>query len=353
MTVDSALACAVGVGLPGAPLMSATAGIETVTAAVTHRVQGLLWRAIAGGRVSADEATRSTARDAHLAALRTCLLAEETAVLACSALDAAGVAARVLKGVAIAHLDHDDPAERVFGDADVLIGRADHASALAALAAAGFVRVEPPIRGWWERRFGKAIVLHGPNGGELDLHLSLTGGYFGAVLDSAAAMARAGDAFVLAGRPMWALDRHDRLLHACCHSVLGGASGLRAQRDIAQLLLVSGASWEVAAERAGEADVVVATGIVRAWASLGLSDHEAAEWGRPFRATDRQREALATYAAAFASTWAPEGRGVLTALSSVDRVRFAVGLAFPSRESLRFRRRTLPSHLRQLIGAVR
>lgn len=353
MTVDPALASAVGVGLPGAPMTSATAGIDTVAAAVTHRVQGLLWRAIAGGRVSADEATSAAARDAHLAALRTCLLAEETAVLACSALDGGGVAARVLKGAAVARLDHDDPAERVFGDADVLIGRADHARALTALSGAGFVRSEPPIRAWWERRFGKAIVLHGPNGGELDLHLSLTGGYFGAVLDSAAALGRVGDEFVLAGRPMSALDRHDRLLHACCHSVLGGASGLRAQRDIAQLLLMSGASWEVAADRAGEADVVVAAGIVRAWASLGLGGHEAVEWARSFSATDRQRDALATYTAAFGSTWAPEGRGVLAALHPKDRVLFAAGLAFPSRASLQFRRRTLLSHLRHVVGAAR
>lgn len=353
MSVDPALASAVAVGLPGAPVVSTAAGPGTVTGAVEHRVQGLLWRAIAAGRVSADHSVRSAARDAHLAALRTSLMAEETAVLACTALDAAGVDSRVLKGIAISHLDHDDPAERVFGDADVLVRRADHGRALAALTGAGFVRSEPPVRSWWERRFGKAIVMQAPNGGELDLHLSLTGGYYGEALDMIGLMDHPGDRTELAGRSVRTLDRHDRLLQACCHSVLGGASGLRAQRDIAQLVLITGADWQLAAERAGEANVVVATALARAWQTLALDDHPANVWAGGFRASERQRRALATYQAAFTSTWAPEGRGILAALSPIDRVRFAIGVAFPSQASLRSRDRTVGQHLRQIVSSIR
>lgn len=353
MSVDPALARAVSVGLatPATDALSVTQ--QTITEAIAHRVQGLLSLALDQGRVTADAKLAAAIHDAHLAALRTCLVAEETAVSATAALDRARVDCRALKGVAIAHLDHDDPSQRVFGDADVLVRRADHGRALAALAAAGFVRSEPPVRGWWERRFGKAIVLTAPNGGELDLHLTLTGGYFGEALDLVSLMDRPGDVIEMAGHSIRTLDRHDRLLQACCHSVLGGSSGLRARRDIAQLVVITGADWQVAAERAGEADVVVAAAVAAAWQALELDDHAATLWARAFRASDRQRRALATYEQAFTSTWAPEGRGIVAALSPIDRVRFAAGVAFPSRASLRSRDRTLGKHLRQIVSSIR
>ena len=67
-----------------------------------------------------------------------------------------------LKGIAIAELDHADPDERMFGDADLLMRRADYGAALAALTSAGFVRAQPAVHGWWEQRFGKAIVFRSP-----------------------------------------------------------------------------------------------------------------------------------------------------------------------------------------------
>ena len=354
MTRDGALVRAVSLGLSPAdrdddignerPVADAT----TVSLAVSHRVQGLLAAALEHKVVIADAATTTAVLEAHLAALRTCLVAEETAVLAFDALHGAGVECRVLKGIAIAELDHDDPSHRVFGDADMLVARADYGGALDALFCAGFIRDEPPVRAWWERRFGKAIVLRAPNGGELDLHLALTGGYFGAALDGEAVMRRPGEAIMLAGRVMSALDREDRLVQACLHSVLGGGSGLRAQRDIAQLLIVREADWRLTIERADVADAVLARAIRHAWTALELTvEHPALKWAISHRATEQQEKALASYDAAVSSTWGPEGRGVLAALGSFDRLRFVAGLAFPSRASLRARDRTRWQHVRR------
>lgn len=364
MPMDAALVRAVSIDLPiDLPIDLSPATVDppvaddtTLAYAVSHRVQGLLAAAVERGEVAADAPTTAAINEAHLAALRTCLVAEETAVCTFDALRGAGVECRVLKGIALAHLDHDDPSERVFGDADVLIGRADRGRALAALAAAGFGRDEPPVRGWWERRFGKAIVLQAPNGGELDLHLSITGGYFGERIDGRAVMDRRGDSVLLAGRTVVTLDREDRLLQACCHSVLGGGSGLRAQRDIAQLVTLRRADWQESVARAGShgADVVVARGVERAWSVLGLSaDHPAAQWAQQFAATDQQLRALASYDAAFSSTWGPEGRGIVAALGPVDRVKFMLGLALPSRASRRARGRTLRQHLRRGSATMR
>ena len=316
---------------------------EVIGLAARHRVQGLLWSAIEAGEVSATEQLVQAAREDYSAALRTCLVAEEAAVLALDALTRAGVETRVLKGVAIAHLDHPGPDERVFGDADVLVRRSDHHHALGALTAAGFRRAEPPVRGWWERRFGKSIVLDAPPGGELDLHLAITGGYFGERIDHDRLWTSRRDTFEVAGLAAVGLDPEGRLLQACCHAVLGGGSGLRTRRDVAQLVLITGADWQIVTERATEdgADLVIAEAVRATWSELDLDpDHGLARWAH--RAVDDpvQQRALAGYASALQEGWAPEGRTMLAALGPVDRLRFLAGLAFPSRESIRHRHRT-------------
>ena len=249
------LRVAVGHGLPGGELEAAASGVEllldedVIALADRHRVQGLLWTAVEDGVVVGDEAQVNAARQAREAALHHCHTSQATAALTIDALRSADIQARVLKGIAIANLDHADPTERMFGDADLLIRRTDYAAALAALTSADFVRVQPAVRGWWEQRFGKAIVFRAPTGGELDLHLAITGGYFGARIDHDELWASTSEPFLLDGVQAHGLDRQGRLLHACCHAVLGGGSGFRALRDVAQLVLISDADWRSVVER--------------------------------------------------------------------------------------------------------
>jgi hypothetical protein len=256
----------------------------------------------------------------------------------------------------VSHLDHDDPAERLFADADLLIRPADHARAIELLIGAGFGRSEPPVRGWWERRFGKAIVFYPVEGSELDLHLRITGGYFGQTIDHDSMWSRPGERFDLGGHAVVALDREDRLLHACCHCALGGGSGLRAVHDVAQLVLHAGADWQTVVDRARGhgADSVVAEAIGRAWSAFSLDPgHPAAEWARDHRPSTSQAAALDAYRRAIGSDgWLPEGRSVLGALGPVDRARFLAGLAFPSRASLRARQRGRWEHLRRGLGGL-
>ncbi len=350
------LRAAVAHGLPGVPRSvdappTLTAGV--IALAEQHRVQGLLWEAIEAGAVIGDDDVVAAARESLLAALRTCLLAEETAALACGALSFAGVDVRVLKGVAIAHLDHADPAERIFGDADLLIRRVDYKAALAALVAAGFVRAEPPVRGWWEQRFGKAIVLYAPSGGELDLHLAITGGYFGERIEHERLWSASGAPFTLAGATVSGLSAEGRLLHACCHAVLGGGSGLRAKRDVAQLVLVSGADWPsvVADAVVDGVELAVAEAVRATWSELNLDmAHGLAVWASGDSAHSVQATALAGYRNATRQGWAQEGRTTVTALGVLDRVRYATGLAWPSSASLSFRNRTRWQHMRVTVG---
>ena len=212
------------------------------------------------------------------------------------------------------------------------------------------------MRGWWERRFGKAIELLAPSGGELDLHLAITGGYFGARVDHDELWGGTSEPFELDGVEAHGLDREGRLLQACCHTVLGGGSGLRAVRDVAQLVLISGADWQAVVERAQRDGIglVIAGGVHAAWTELGLDHHHPlVQWAAVFVPDPAQERAFAGYTAARGEGWAPEGLSVLAALGPIDRAAFLAALAVPSRASLRARGRTWPEHVRLGTSSLR
>lgn len=355
---EACLRLAVGMGLPTAPrrqtqLPELTA--EVLNLAQQHRVVGLLAAAVDAGMVSAGD-YGSALRDAHLAAVRTTLVCEETAVLCARSLDAIGVTYRVLKGVAAAHLDFTDPALRQCGDADVLVPREVLDAALRALVTAGFTRPEPPVRGWWERRYGKAVVLVGPNGGELDLHMTLTGGYYGLAMHSETLFTPEPDSFTLAGAQLHALPQYLRLVNVACHSMLGGGSGLRAVRDVAQIASGDPATFVAARQCATEMNTVavLALALQRAWSLLDLDPaHPACEWATEFTPTAADSARLADYQSAIGTSWLPEGRGALRALAPLDQVGYLAGLVFPSRASLRTRNRTVGQHACRMLTAAR
>ena len=356
------LRVAVAHGLPGGELETAASGMElalddeVIALAVRHRVQGLLWTAINDGVVVGSDSLVEAARTAHADAIGHCAVSRATAALAVGTLANAGIDVRVLKGIAIAELDHADPNERMFGDADLLVRRTDHGAALAALTSAGFVRAQPAVRGWWEQRFGKAIEFRAPTGGELDLHLVITGGYFGERIDHDELWAATSVAFLVDGVDGRGLDREGRLLNACCHAVLGGGSGLRALRDVAQLVLISGADWQTAVERARRdgCDLVIAGAVRSTWTSLGLDhQHPLLQWAADFVPDPAQERAFAGYTAARGEGWAPEGLSVLAALGPIDQAAFLAALAVPSRASLRARDRTWPEHVRLGASSLR
>ena len=152
---------------------------------------------------------------------------------------------------------------------------------------------------------------------------------------------------------MRSLSAEGRLLHACCHAVLGGGSGLRAKRDIAQLVLASGADWAsvIADALVDGVELVIAEAVRATWSELGLDQaHGLAEWAMSHGAQAGQATALAGYRAAATEGWAPEGRSTLAALGLLDSALYVSGLAIPSKASLRFRKRTLWQHLRVAVG---
>jgi hypothetical protein len=320
-----------------------------LSAAIEHRIPGLLAQAVAGCPLQTWRSEDVVA--AHLAALRTALVCEATAVLATCALTTAGISSRALKGVALAHLDYPDPSIRTFGDADILVPRDAFAAAAECLCREGITRAEPPVHPWWERRYGKAAVFCTPDQAEIDLHLTLTGGYFGLAIPSDDLFSVPGEPFELAGVMMTALPLGMRLMQAAYHTVLGGGSGLRAKRDVVQLALKDGSLDEArhwAQRWRGEA--VLATAIVRSWDALYLPhDHPAVVWADGYRISPADQARIDGYTSHLHHGWAREGRDAAAALSWPNKIAYVAGLAIPSRDSLRARGRTFPQQIRRVL----
>jgi hypothetical protein len=224
------------------------------------------------------------------------------------------------------------------------------------LAAGGYTRRSPVVREWWERRFTKSITHVSEAGVEVDLHLRLSGGYFGQCIDHASLWERLGTPMTIGGRSLQALDPVDRLRHAAFHALLGDQSGLRALRDVAQLILVTGASWEQAAERCVRegTEAVFAAAVKRAWEQLWLADHAVRRWAIALESDRRQSTQMAAYQRTFSTDdWAPEALSTLHALSVSDRVLFLAGLVLPTAASLETRNRSWLKHLLEGSRSVR
>ena len=140
-----------------------------------HRLTGVLVTMVDAGLVDLSEAQRVELSERHESEMVTCLELEAMMLTGIEVLTAAGVAPVVLKGPALAHLIAADPAQRSFGDIDLLV-RSDHvARALTALRAKGAERLVPELSPGYDRRFAKSITV-GWDRFELDLHRTLADG---------------------------------------------------------------------------------------------------------------------------------------------------------------------------------
>jgi hypothetical protein len=263
------------------------------------RTTGFLVAAVDEGAVELDDAALAQLVGEWQGALTGATLVEALAVRTARQLDDAGVRWRLTKGAALAHLDYPDQVEcRLFGDVDLVIHADDWASALDVLLAAGHTRPSAELRPGWDVRFGKGATIVDENDFEIDLHLRFAIGRFGVLAQMDDVFDRC-DTIALAGRSIPTLAGPDRFLHACHHLVLGGFSGLRVARDVAQLVLVSRVDWEetvTTAERWG-VEAVVASAITQAWDRLALDiEHPALEWAASYPIRRRDARAIEVFA---------------------------------------------------------
>lgn len=181
----------------------------------TGNVPGLLAASVEGGELSLEDPARQELFDQMVVRLVNDLRAEAESIRVVALLRSASVECVVLKGLAVAHLDYPDPAQRSTTDVDLLVRGVDIERATVALTEAGYRRDLPERRPGFDRRFAKDVTFFGPRRVEVDLHRTLLRGPFGAAIDLAELWSHQEPLEVGDLPPRSALDRTTRLLHAC------------------------------------------------------------------------------------------------------------------------------------------
>lgn len=190
-----------------------------VAEADDHGLLGVVASDVAEGGIVLDEDAEIMLDTLLRRATAEAVALEATTAAAVGALRAAGIETRVLKGVAVAHLDYPLPELRQFGDIDVLVRGPDMAGAVSVLGAVGFVRhYAEPYEGF-DEFIGKGVAVENPDRTVVDLHRTLALGWFGTHLDTEQLWSN-GEEFVLGSVPMHALGRSERFVHCALHMAL-------------------------------------------------------------------------------------------------------------------------------------
>ncbi|MFW6041801.1 MAG: nucleotidyltransferase family protein, partial [Guyparkeria sp.] len=227
--VTALLRTAAAYGLPGSAKTASSSPLPDDTwrdllhRARSERIVALLARAVRDGLVHATDAQTAEVVDLDMQAMAGVLTLEATLLRVADLLDEAGVPFRVLKGLAVVHLDYPDPALREFGDLDLLIRPADLDRTIALLAQHGYARRFPEPRPGFDRRFTKSVSVIGPGGLELDLHRTFAPGGSGLRVQLDGLWDAPVTWFTVAGRALPALGPEERLIHACYHAMLGNS----------------------------------------------------------------------------------------------------------------------------------
>ena len=298
-----------------------------------HRTIGLLARAVADGSFVTTTEQAEEAYDTHAEAMGLAVVLERVLLDVASVLTGAAVDCRVLKGSAVAHLVYPDPAQRPFGDVDLLVPAAQFDLTVALLVDAGYRRERPQLRPGFDRRFAKSVTLTSPDGLPVDLHRTLAAGRFGVTL-AVNQLFAASSPLVLGGQTLSALGPEDRFLHACYHAVLGSSSPpLLALRDIAQMLLTTDLDMVEVQQRSQlwRGQAVLARAVVLTWETLALVPAPAlVAWARCYRPDRSERRVLRAH-----TVHRSGGTQALTALAAItglrEKLAFLWALAVPQR----------------------
>jgi hypothetical protein len=315
----------------------------------------LLGELVGGTGVQGRAGLLDAAHALHATQVRTALVCEATAARAVEAMAAAGVRAWLIKGLPVAHLDYPDPAWRSTGDVDVLVQREALHAAVVALEAHRFRRSEPAPRPEWEARYGRAVMLRSEHGVEVDLHVAISPGYFGAALDHAQLCAGQ-HTIDLGGVQCGVLDDAGRLLGSSYAAVLSRGPNARYLRDLAQQLLATGADWQRAAAlaRLGDGEPVLAAAVLEATeAALVPPDHPMVQWAGRVVPSARARRALHYAQQGRSAGWLADARSQVMALGPIDSVRFVCGAAVPPRRVRVARGLTVGRQLRRGLRFAR
>jgi dTDP-4-amino-4,6-dideoxygalactose transaminase len=263
--------------------------------ATTHRIDGLLARAVASGALAVDDAQATAAVEAHVKVMAGCLTLEATLFDLLPKFDQAGIEVAVLRGAAAAHLDYPDPALRPFGDIDMLVlpEQIDRASDV--LTGVGFAPWSPRTgTGRWDP---PARVFVADQQREIDLYAHVIGGPLSSAIPTHE-LWRDLSVFELAGVPVRALSPEARLISACLRAPTGSTHRLIGLRDVVQLVLGDQVDAEHVHRRARRWGVrgIVASAVAGAWRTFSLADAVTlSTWARRYRSSAAEASLVDAY----------------------------------------------------------
>lgn len=195
---------------------------------------GLLERGVLEGGVLLDDDAAAVLANRSLAAAMSAATLESRGAAAIAALHDGGIPSRLIKGVAIAHLDYDDPADRHFGDVDLLVHGRDIAGTVEILERVGFRRHYPEPTSGFDEHLGKGVALENDEHVVIDVHRTLALGYYGTRLP----IDRLWDEPVpmtIAGVEVTTMSRLNRFLHSAIHMALSPTKRITSGLDMCML----------------------------------------------------------------------------------------------------------------------
>lgn len=233
---------------------------------------------------------------------------ESRAVATVAALTDHGIDSRLLKGVAVAHLDYEPVDARLFGDADVLVRGHDMTASVAILADAGFHRHYPEPRPGYDEFVGKGVAVEDASRSVIDLHRTLALGYFGARIPTDLLWSEP-DRFDLGGVHVGALPRLGRFVHCALHLALAPAAKRVNGLDLCVIagtgpgltssdIVATATAWRC------RAPVASAVRTTCDWFGTGWAPAGLVEWARRYRPSAAERIATTSYVGRLAgSRW--------------------------------------------------
>ena len=159
----------------------------------------------------------------------------------------------LLKGHTIAHWLYSDPAERTYGDLDVLVNPADEHAVVESLRALGY---RPVFDKAWRATSPEEQPLRNSRGVVIDLHVSIKGIRL-PPQEAWDVLSELTVPWDWAGTPVEALAPHGRAVHLAVHVAQSGLADTKAAHDLAlglQRLHVE--TWREAARLARRLDAL-------------------------------------------------------------------------------------------------
>ena len=293
-----------------------------------------------------DESTQELAElDARWSAHT--LAAEDVQLSLARTLTADGIPFRILKGSALAELAWEWGEARRWVDADVLVPTDHLDDVITNCRADGATRLAPEIRPGFDRRFAKSVTLRSAAGPEIDLHRSLVLGPHTFLVPEADLWADP-RSYVVDGVALSTLSAEATLVHTCMHATIAGASRLASLRDVVESF--PGCSPDVASSLASRwraTPMVVAAGEAVA-ARLGLHDHPFVRWATTRSPSDDERSIAAVYLPGRRTNRNMALASVRHIPGVVDKVRYALAMAWPSAAHRAWRGRSLSDQVRRI-----